>query len=114
MSPAIFDFLNSIKQGRTRANCPYCHGVKCLGACGNNPVTLKDASIRGLVRLDSEMVGIIESETGEIFNFEAQSSLGKEILAACPPGELCQIEAQHDNGSIRHVAYMEICEDDGN
>lgn len=111
MTPAIFDFLNSVQKGRTSANCPYCHGVKCVGACGNWPSSLKDVSIIGRVRLESAMVGVIETDDGEVFNFEAQSALGKEIMGSCPVGKLCQLEAQHDRGSIKHVAYIEEVEE---
>lgn len=107
MLSRIFGFFNTPQRVRTRPNCPYCHGVKCMGACGNSPDEYKDASICGTVSLPSEHMGIIECDEGRVYNFEARSELGREILSVCPAASRCQVEAQHHEGTLKFVIYIE-------
>lgn len=109
----MFDFFSSRNplkgSGRTRPNCPYCHGVKCMGACGNNPDEYTDVSVCGIVQRLTEHLGTIECvDGGRVYNFEAQSEIGREIFGACPPGSRCQIEGQHHEGTLKFIAYLEL------
>lgn len=104
----MFGWLNSSKMRRTRPNCPYCHGVRCMGICGNNPDEYTDVSICGVVRRLGEHVGAIEcDDEGMVFNFEANSEVGREIFESCPPGSRCQLEGQHHEGTLKLVVYIE-------
>lgn len=107
MTLDAFGFLQS-PGGRTRSNCPYCHGVKCMGACGNNPDEYKDVSVCGIVRRPTRHLGLIECEEGPVYDFAADSELGREILSACPPGSRCQLEGKQHEGTLKFVVYMEL------
>ena len=100
------EMLNLRRPPPQKAQCEFCGGVRCIGACGAQPTPDQTISLSGRIILEDGF-GRIECHDGAELLFGRHSPEEKAILQKCADGDRCTITARVENGRLLGVVSIE-------
>ena len=102
----LSEMLNLRPPPPRKAECGFCGGVRCIGACGAQQTPDRTISLSGRIVLE-DGCGRIECPDGAALLFGRHSPEEKAILQKCADGDRCTITARVENGRLQGVVSVE-------